>query len=105
MEKYNGYSNRSTWLAMVHLENTSLEIYQEAQKAAKKYQEAMKYWVELQERDPETYSFPFHQVKGAEDALLATLLKTQIRTEVDFGMVNINRVEVLQTLADNLETT
>jgi hypothetical protein len=29
-EKYNGWKNRSTWLAVVHLENTSKEVHDSA---------------------------------------------------------------------------
>ncbi len=38
-EKYNGYKNRSTWLAVIHLENTSNEVFKEAVKLADKYKE------------------------------------------------------------------
>lgn len=32
--KYNGWSNRSTWLVAVHLDNTSLEIHEKFQAIA-----------------------------------------------------------------------
>jgi hypothetical protein len=31
---YNGYKNRSTWLAVLHLNNTNKEVYEEAKRLA-----------------------------------------------------------------------
>ena len=96
MEDYNGFKNRSTWLARLHLENTSKEVLDIAQKCAAKDKEL---------RDDKTQwvgiSWPAHQLnaneKGAE-----TLLRrhTAFNSEQNKAYSDIGWAEVFAAIRD-----
>ena len=99
-DTYNGYKNRSTWLAVVHLENTNEEVYNEAKKLAKKYQDMVQYWEDLQKHDPTTYSYPFHQHKAVETGLYNLLRMTKINEELIYAKKYIDLSEVMEHFID-----
>jgi hypothetical protein len=99
-EKYNGYKNRSTWLAIIHLDNTNLEVYNKAQELAIKYNEMIAYWEDIQKRDPASYSYPFHQHKAVEEGLYKLLNDTKIRDEVNYHFKDIDQKEVFNHFND-----
>jgi len=94
-QKYNGYKNRSTWLAVVHLDNTDEKVYSEAQKLAQKYKDMVTYWEDLQKHDSQTYSYPFHQHKAVETGLTNLLRITKISDEQNYRKQDIDLSEVM----------
>lgn len=98
-ETYNGFSNRSTWLAHLWLTNDQT-AYNAMRDVVKRYNEAMQYWKELQERDHATYSYPFHQMHGVERDTRAIIQMTGITKERDYGISNVNVHEVLEAIKD-----
>lgn len=100
MESYNGWSNRSTWLVFLHLNNTNESVYKEALAIGKKYSEALDYYASILKRDSTSYSYPFHQVKACEDMLFTLLQKTPIFKENGFNYSTVNRKEILDALTD-----
>jgi len=99
-DKYNGWSNRSTWLAVLHLDNTTLEVYEDAKKLAIKYNEMISYWESLKKRDYTTYSYPFHQHKAIEISLKNLLNRTNIKDEVNYRFREIEYKELFNHFID-----
>jgi hypothetical protein len=96
--KYNGYSNRSTWLASLWLNNHNEDTYKKALVIAKRYKEMKEYHRKLIARDPQSYSYPFHQHNGIERDLRSLIQSTPITTEADYGISNVNITEVLESI-------
>jgi predicted phage-related endonuclease len=98
IEKYNGFTNRSTWLAVLHLNNTSEQVYKRAVDLSKKYHEMIKYWDTLKRVDSSSYSYPFHQHKAIENGLKMLLKETTISGEADYRFRSIDYKEVFNAI-------
>lgn len=72
MEKYNGWTNRSTWLVNVHLNNTSKEISDQIVPIAVKA----------------------NTLKQFENPIKILLLDTQIEKESDYDINTVNWDEI-----------
>jgi len=94
MEKYNGYTNRSTWLARLHLDNTEV-CYKNFEELKEKYKSMCEYWDQLKRIDSSTYSYPFHQHKAIEQNLKNLLKLTTINTELNYRFREIDIRELL----------
>ena len=92
----NGYKNRSTFLAVLHLDNTNLEVWRKAVEIGRAYKGAIEYWQGIKERDPMSYSYPFHQVKAVEQALKNLLSETGFNTEQDRRLSDVCFQEVAE---------
>lgn len=97
-EKYQGYINRSTWLVVLHLNNTNEQVYKRALDLSKKYHEMIKYWDTLKRVDSSSYSYPFHQHKAIENGLKILLKDTKISTELDYRFREIDLKEVFNSI-------
>ena len=92
----NGYKNRSTFLAVLHLDNTNQEVWKKAVEIGKYYKGAKEYWKGIKKRDPMSYSYPFHQVKAVEQAIKNLLQETEFKTEQDCRLSDVCFQEVAE---------
>lgn len=97
-ETYNGYCNRSTWLAHLWLCNSSEDIYKKSLELKEKWIEMLNYWQDIKNRDHTSYSYPFHQHKAIEKELKELLSKTYINNEQDYSFRKINQEELFNNL-------
>ncbi len=99
-ETYNGYTNRSTWLAKLHIDNTNEEVYKQGIELAKKYKEMVDYWDTLKRIDSTSYSYPFHQHKAVENMLKNILKQTDIAKEENYRFREIDLKQLCEALTE-----
>ena len=93
--KYQGCSNRSTWLVCVYLDNTNLKVYESAKKIGRYYKEMIDDYRSWLKRHPLSYSWPVHQEKSIKQSIFDLLdNETKINTEADYKRSDINIHEV-----------
>lgn len=99
-KKHNGYSNRSTFLAVLWLQNHE-PVYGKVKEIAKRYRDMLAYWDDIKKRDSSSYSYPFNQHKGIEKDIRELIQSTPITAEQEYGIYNVNIAEVLKAIEDN----
>lgn len=96
---YQGYRNRSTWLAVLHLNNTTAEITKEAEAIADKWEAAKKEMKDFDKICPHSYSYPHFQQMEMMKKFKKLLQHTKIQEEQEYNYREIDFDEVSQSLA------